>query len=345
MNTRLIQVIVMGALCAASATAQASPCDPLMLDLSGDGIALSSSAAGVYFDLHGYVAKTAWTTSNDDGFLAVDVNGNGRIDSGAELFGGSWVKGPGGDGFGSLSPYDIVGGPDGGPDGSITAADPIYTQLVVWFDVNRDGASQSGEIFTLPALGITSLSIVADMSHPTIDAWGNADLGATPTSGKALIHAMIPVQADTGAGHTNATECGEGGGSGGGGTPPPPSPKWHCSVTCNGAITSAGDDWIDNYLEPYVGFDNNNPTYLCSGSYNANGPYFSGAATNSNQLTAQTRAVDACLLNMSTSTVSGTYYFPYSGRGVNGGIFPYLSNVSFCARRTDLPTIADCQLY
>ena len=67
--------------------------DPLIIDLSGDGLALSSqSDSGVFFDMDGdgVAESTGWVTSDADGgddvFLALDKNGNGNIDSVDELF-------------------------------------------------------------------------------------------------------------------------------------------------------------------------------------------------------------------------------------------------------------------
>jgi hypothetical protein len=82
--------------------------DPLIIDLSGDGLALSSQASsGVLFDMDGdgIAESTGWVTSDADGgddvFLALDKNGNGNIDSVDELFGNDEM-----DGFAELSLYD-----------------------------------------------------------------------------------------------------------------------------------------------------------------------------------------------------------------------------------------------
>ena len=67
-------------------------CDPLTLDLDGDGIetiALNATSP-ILFDHDGDGIKTGtgWV-KGDDGFLALDRDGNGTIDSGRELFGDS----------------------------------------------------------------------------------------------------------------------------------------------------------------------------------------------------------------------------------------------------------------
>ncbi|MCA3586398.1 MAG: hypothetical protein IOD03_22390, partial [Methylocystis sp.] len=64
--------------------------DPLMLDLDGDGIetgSLSQSSAFFDMDGDGFAEKTAWVDA-DDGLLALDRDGDGRINDSGELFGG-----------------------------------------------------------------------------------------------------------------------------------------------------------------------------------------------------------------------------------------------------------------
>ena len=60
----------------------------LSLDLSKTGIVKVGKEDGVYFDLDntGFAQRTAWV-GGGAGFLALDLNGNGVIDNGGELFG------------------------------------------------------------------------------------------------------------------------------------------------------------------------------------------------------------------------------------------------------------------
>lgn len=67
--------------------------DPLIINWSGtDDIEFTSLDDGVNFDLdnNSFAEKTAWV-KNHDGFLAIDLNGNGKIDNGGELFGDSFI--------------------------------------------------------------------------------------------------------------------------------------------------------------------------------------------------------------------------------------------------------------
>ena len=66
------------------------PDSPIIIDVDRNGYHLTSLEDGVFFDLDadGALDFVAWThPSSEDAFLALDRNGNGRIDNGAELFG------------------------------------------------------------------------------------------------------------------------------------------------------------------------------------------------------------------------------------------------------------------
>ncbi|NMD52679.1 hypothetical protein HG547_13760, partial [Shewanella sp. DNRA4] len=131
--------------------------DPLVFDLDGDGIETVSSDAGIIFDHDGDGIKhgTGWVGAND-GLLALDINGNGIIDSGKELFGDNTVLSNGEkarDGFAALRDLDING------DGVIDNNDVIYEKLKIWQDINQDGISQASEIKSLAELNIKSIAL------------------------------------------------------------------------------------------------------------------------------------------------------------------------------------------
>jgi hypothetical protein len=154
-------------------------CSPLVLDLAGDGVALTSAASGVTFDLLGNGStRTAWVAGRDDALLTIDLDGNGRIDSGAELFGeASRIGGfGGGDGFAALSVVDRPS--NGGNDNGLAeAGDLLFNQLRLWRDTNRDGVSQADELSTLGSAGVTALSTTASSNSSLLDAHGN-DVGS-----------------------------------------------------------------------------------------------------------------------------------------------------------------------
>ncbi|WP_439590585.1 calcium-binding protein, partial [Hydrogenophaga sp.] len=135
------------------------PRDPLVLDMDGDGVeAVGINASKlVYFDHNADGIKTAtgWIKA-DDGLLVLDINGNGLIDSGRELFGDNTLL-PSGET--AAHGYEALAQHDSNADGKIDAADPIYAQLRIWQDTNQDGISQAEELKTLQEAGIASISV------------------------------------------------------------------------------------------------------------------------------------------------------------------------------------------
>ena len=141
--------------------------DPLILDLDGDGLEITPLSEGVLFDANGDVIKTgtAWAGA-DDGLLVWDRNGNGQIDSGAELFGDETVLANGNKaahGFSALSELDtgsVVNGVTiGAGDGVFDAKDAQYAHLRIWRDLNQDGVSQANELQTLADSKVKSIKL------------------------------------------------------------------------------------------------------------------------------------------------------------------------------------------
>lgn len=128
---------------------------PIVLDLDGDGIETLQLGAS-YFDLDGDgLSERAGWVSPDDGLLAVDRDGDGRISSGAELFGNNSVLSNGQraeNGFQALAEFDSNG------DGVVNTLDAGYASLRVWRDLNGNGISDAGELQTLADAGVQSIS-------------------------------------------------------------------------------------------------------------------------------------------------------------------------------------------
>jgi hypothetical protein len=127
---------------------------PIILDMDGDGIELTSNEDGTVFDIDGdgKQDKTSWTKSGqgfDDAFLVLDKNKNGEIDSGKELFG---------DQNGSANGYDELAKLDSNKDGTIDTKDAAYKELQVWADLDGDGKVGNGELKSLEETGVTSIS-------------------------------------------------------------------------------------------------------------------------------------------------------------------------------------------
>lgn len=144
---------------------------PLVLDLDGNGIqTLALNPAALHFDLdaNGFAEQTGWVGPND-GLLVLDLNGNGKIDDGRELFGNHTrlVNGSrASHGFEALASHDS------NRDGRIDRNDPIWARLRVWRDRNSDGVSDSAELLRLDAAGTIAL-LLGYTESTEVDAHGH----------------------------------------------------------------------------------------------------------------------------------------------------------------------------
>lgn len=131
--------------------------DPITLDLNGDGIINTLSInSGVQFDNdnNGFAESTSWVAPGD-AMLVLDRNSNNRIDGGAELFGSrtklinnTYAE----NGFIALAEFDL------NVDGKIDASDAVFNSLQLWRDLNSNGVSDAGELQSLSAAGVASVS-------------------------------------------------------------------------------------------------------------------------------------------------------------------------------------------
>ena len=128
------------------------PISPLVLDMDGDGIelvALSDSQAMFDLDNDNFAQHMGWVAA-DDALLAIDRNGNGRIDDINEVFGNGTV-----DGFTELAALDSNG------DGTIDASDARFGDLRLWRDQNGNGRSEADELQGLADGGVRSIALNA----------------------------------------------------------------------------------------------------------------------------------------------------------------------------------------
>lgn len=130
---------------------------PIVLSLRG-GYHMTSPATGVLFDIDadGTAEEIAWTEPNGDvGFLALDRNGNGRIDSGAELFGDSTTLT---NGARALNGFEALADLDSNHDTRIDKKDSSWSYLLLWFDTNHDGSSAAAELIPIRKSGVIAIS-------------------------------------------------------------------------------------------------------------------------------------------------------------------------------------------
>jgi len=148
---------------------------PIVLDLNKNGITSTKLDNTVYFDHdnNGFKEATAWI-EKDDGLLALDKNGNGKIDNGSELFGNHTVSNTAygytdpkaTNGYEALKTYDINN------DNVIDEKDEIFSKLKIWKDENLNGITDEGELSSLADNNIKNIDL--SYKEVTIDENSNA---------------------------------------------------------------------------------------------------------------------------------------------------------------------------
>lgn len=145
--------------------------DPLVINFDGRGAQLTSQRFRFDLDADGRAEELAMLAGGS-GYLALDLNGNGRIDSGAELFGPA-----SGSGFGELA------GHDDDANGWIDENDAVFAKLRVW----TPAAQGAGTLSKLAELGIGALHLAHAYTPFELRGAGNQDFGAVRDSGIYLM--------------------------------------------------------------------------------------------------------------------------------------------------------------
>ncbi|MFM0074602.1 calcium-binding protein [Paraburkholderia sediminicola] len=127
--------------------------DPVLLDLSGNGLNLTAlSGSSTYFDFSndGFAQQTSWVGAGT-GILCFDPDGS-AITNGTQMI----------ESFAQLQAL-------AGNVQTIDASNPLYRELRVWVADGATGnAAGSGQLMTLAQLGITSISLAALATSQTI---------------------------------------------------------------------------------------------------------------------------------------------------------------------------------
>ena len=122
--------------------------DPLVIDLNNDGIKGTNLDYKINFDLdnNGFKEATSWI-DNNDAFIAIDKNNNGKIDNGSELSRVSQITPMptliAKNGFENLKELDSNN------DDIIDEKDKEFTNLLLWQDKNSNGISETDELIKL----------------------------------------------------------------------------------------------------------------------------------------------------------------------------------------------------
>ena len=141
--------------------------DPLVINFSGNAAQLQDTRFA--FDLTGDGQKAnVALLGQGSAYVALDSNGNGKIDSGKELFGTS-----SGNGFADLKKYDVDG------NGWIDDNDPIFSQLKAWSPDAKGG----GTLTSLKSQGVGALYLGSQTTPFELKNDANQSLGAVKSSG------------------------------------------------------------------------------------------------------------------------------------------------------------------
>lgn len=132
---------------------------PLVLDLNGNGVETSNVDQGIKFDINndGQLEQVGWV-SPEDALLVFDINQDGVINNGSELFGEATLLASGetaGEGFQALSDLDS------NKDGIFDQQDQHFDSLQLWQDKNQNGISEEGELIGLHDAGVASINLAA----------------------------------------------------------------------------------------------------------------------------------------------------------------------------------------
>ena len=140
--------------------------DPLVINFNGTAAQLSEQRFA--FDLNSD-GKSEQINSplSGSGFLALDQNGDGKINNGSELFGPST-----GNGFSELAKHDSDG------NGWIDESDPVFKQLKVW----TESAAGNGKLSDLASLGVGAISLHSIATPFDIKTASNQLLGSVQAS-------------------------------------------------------------------------------------------------------------------------------------------------------------------
>ncbi len=143
---------------------------PLIIDLDGNGVETLPLKQGVYFDHtgNGFNIITGWVAPTD-ALLVRDINGDGLINNGGELFGDYTLLKNGqraANGFDALIELDSNG------DALFDTNDTAWNELMLWIDADSDAYSDSSEFYSLEELDIASINLNYQQIN-IIDAHGN----------------------------------------------------------------------------------------------------------------------------------------------------------------------------
>lgn len=146
--------------------------DPLVINFGGTAAQLSDQHFSFDLDGDGRNEEIAQFASAS-GYLALDKNGDGKVNDGTELLGPATD-----DGFSELAALDSD------HNGWIDENDPAFAKLKVW--VPGANGSKDGQLLSLKDAGVGALALAHVNSAFELRGQGNSDLGGIRDTGVFL---------------------------------------------------------------------------------------------------------------------------------------------------------------
>ena len=137
---------------------------PIAIDLDGNGFEfVNVDDSSIFFDVtgDGWKRRTAWVSKND-GVLAYDIDGDGKIDKPGEISFASYKEG-------AQSDLQGMAAFDSNHDGLFDAHDDKWARFGIWRDANQNGITDAGELRSLSDMGVQSVQLQSDGKFQVIN--------------------------------------------------------------------------------------------------------------------------------------------------------------------------------
>ena len=137
---------------------------PIAIDLDGNGFEfVNVDDSSIFFDVtgDGWKRRTAWVGKND-GLLAYDIDGDGKIDKPGEISFASYKEG-------AQSDLQGMAAFDSNRDGLFDARDDKWARFGIWRDVNQNGITDAGELRSLSDMGVQAVQLQSDGKFQVIN--------------------------------------------------------------------------------------------------------------------------------------------------------------------------------
>ena len=154
---------------------------PVVLDLNHDGL-ISYSQVQMDVNGDGHLDQTVWVAAQD-GVLVWDKYADGKVHDNSQY---AFSQ------YGAADSTDLEGlaaGFDSNQNGLLDASDAKFGEFKVWQDANQNGVTDAGELRSLAAAGIISITLASDgvVRHPDAGVTEAGHSTATLADGSSVL--------------------------------------------------------------------------------------------------------------------------------------------------------------